>query len=251
MSQPKINLNNIRIASPCSQNWEEMVGDERKRFCAQCQLHVYNFSAMTQAEVESLLMKAEGRVCGRIFRRADGTILTQDCPVGLRAVRRRVGRMVTAAFSAVVSLFGGMAYAQQVQNEPKPDIQRSIRRYDQPAIQGTVYDQARAVIAGAKVSALNQATKKVITTQSDLAGRFRFTDLPVGEYDIAIESPGFTKFAVAQVRLTDEEAITFDTTLKVDANELIGVVVDPAPQIVPLNNTVLPTTLIRKDRPRQ
>lgn len=34
MSQPKIKLSNIRIASPCSQKWEEMVGDEHVRFCS-------------------------------------------------------------------------------------------------------------------------------------------------------------------------------------------------------------------------
>ena len=86
MSQPKIKLNNIRIASPCSQKWEAMNGDERQRFCSHCQLHVYNFSAMTKAEVEGLLRNAESRVCGRFYQRTDGTMLTQDCPVGLRAM---------------------------------------------------------------------------------------------------------------------------------------------------------------------
>jgi hypothetical protein len=98
MGQHKINLSNIRIASPCSQKWEEMVGDNRLRFCSHCQLNVYNFSAMTKAEAESFLMKAEGPVCGRYYQRADGTMLTRDCPVGLRAVKRRVSRMAATAF---------------------------------------------------------------------------------------------------------------------------------------------------------
>ena len=33
-------LDNIRIASPCSANWDEMFGDERKRFCGDCKLNV-------------------------------------------------------------------------------------------------------------------------------------------------------------------------------------------------------------------
>ncbi len=35
-------LSNIKIASPCSQDWNEMIGTERKRFCGECKLNVYN-----------------------------------------------------------------------------------------------------------------------------------------------------------------------------------------------------------------
>lgn len=163
MNKPQINLANIRIASPCPKKWEEMVGDERKRFCSHCQLNVYNFSAMTKAEAESFLFKAEGRVCGRFYQRADGTMLTQDCPVGLRAVRQRVSKFAATTFSAIFALLTGhglstTAFAQQ-KNESKATVQRSLRRYDQPAIQGTVTDQALAVIASAEIIAINQETK--------------------------------------------------------------------------------------------
>lgn len=251
MSQPKIQLSNIRIASPCSQKWEEMVGDERKRFCAQCQLPVYNFAAMTQVEVESLLMKAEGRVCGRIFQRTDGTILTQDCPVGLRAVRRRVGRMVTAAFSTILGLFTSQtAFAQQPPNEAKVSIQRNLRRYDQAAMQGTVYDLMRAVIAGAEVAATHQQTRKSFITKSDENGRFRFPDLPASQYELLVHSPGFIHFTITELQLTDEDAITLDTTLKV-GGEVMGDIIEVKPALIPTNDTRLPTTLIRKDKPRE
>lgn len=223
-------------------------GDERVRFCAHCQLNVYNFSAMTKAEAESLLMKAEGRVCGRVYRRADGTMLTQDCPVGLRAVRQRVSRLAATAFSAVVGLFTGVGFAQQSQSEAKADIQHSLRRYDQPAIQGTVYDQARAVIANVLVTAINQKTKKVVRTNTNEAGRFRFADLPAGQYELAIESPGFVKSSFTELHLTDDETISLNTTLKVREVSM-GVIVTDVP--VPTNDIVLPTTLIRKDKPRQ
>lgn len=35
-------LNNIKIASPCSANWDEMVGSERQRYCGECKLNVYS-----------------------------------------------------------------------------------------------------------------------------------------------------------------------------------------------------------------
>ena len=49
-------LSNIKIASPCSQDWNEMIGTERKRFCGECKLNVYNLSGMSEQEAENLLM---------------------------------------------------------------------------------------------------------------------------------------------------------------------------------------------------
>ncbi|MEO6595331.1 MAG: hypothetical protein ABIP94_11310, partial [Planctomycetota bacterium] len=78
-------LDGISIASPCSADWNQMQGDERRRFCASCKLHVHNLSGMTVDAATALLQQAGGgRVCVRFFRRADGTVLTRDCPVGLR-----------------------------------------------------------------------------------------------------------------------------------------------------------------------
>lgn len=252
MSQPKIKLNNIRIASPCSQKWEAMSGNERQRFCVHCRLSVYNFSAMTEAEVEALLRNTEGRVCGRFYQRADGTMLTQDCPVGLRAVRQRVSRLAATVFAAVCGLFTGQgSYAQQKQGEGKAAVQRGLRRYEQPAIQGTVYDQAGAVIGGGTVKVINQQTNQVINAQSDGVGRFRFVDLTPGEYNLEVDSPEFTKLVVTNLVLTDDEALTLDATMKVNSEALMGVVVEATPRLVPTNDTILPTKLTPKGKPRQ
>jgi hypothetical protein len=91
-----------------------MRGDERVRFCAQCSLNVYNLSDMTRREAEGLLARAEGRLCVRFYRRPDGTILTSNCPVGLRAIKRRVSKTVSAALSAVMGFFAGIGIAAGV-----------------------------------------------------------------------------------------------------------------------------------------
>ena len=77
------NLDALSVASPCPANWEEMTGDDRIRFCNSCQLNVYHLSGMTRLEAETLIQEKEGKLCVRYYRRADGTILTKDCPVGL------------------------------------------------------------------------------------------------------------------------------------------------------------------------
>lgn len=101
-------LDNIRVASPCKSNWGEMYGNERKRFCAECKLNVYNLSDMTRFEAENLLMNSEGRLCVRFFRRTDGTVLTKDCPVGWKAVRMRVSKTAAAVFSIIAGFLGGI-----------------------------------------------------------------------------------------------------------------------------------------------
>lgn len=104
-------LNNIKVASPCSMNWDEMYGNERKRFCGDCKLNVYNLSGMTREEAESLIINTEGRLCVKFYKRADGSVITQDCPVGWAKVKQRAQMVATAAFSLILSLFGGLLFA--------------------------------------------------------------------------------------------------------------------------------------------
>jgi hypothetical protein len=79
-----------------------MAGSECARFCTSCGLNVYNLSAMTREEAEALILQKEGRLCVRFFQRDDGTVMTTDCPVGVRAwyVRLRV----VVAFAATLLL---------------------------------------------------------------------------------------------------------------------------------------------------
>jgi hypothetical protein len=104
-------LKNISVASPCSQDWNAMIGNERKRYCGDCKLNVYNLSGMTRTEAENLIVNAEGRLCVRFYRRADGSMLTKDCPVGWAAIKRRVSRMAVAVFSLFVGLITGLGFA--------------------------------------------------------------------------------------------------------------------------------------------
>ena len=101
-------LDNLKIASPCSADWNAMQGDERKRYCGECRLNVYNLSGMTRYDAEHLLRLSEGRLCVRYFLRADGTVLTRDCPVGWARVKQSVSVFAAAVFSLVISLFGAM-----------------------------------------------------------------------------------------------------------------------------------------------
>ena len=101
-------LDRIEVASPCPAAWEDMRGDERSRFCGECRLNVYNIAAMSRQEAEALILAKEGRLCARIYRRTDGTILTSDCPVGLRAVRMKLAAGLARVGAAAALAIGTM-----------------------------------------------------------------------------------------------------------------------------------------------
>jgi hypothetical protein len=107
-------LEELQIASPCPAEWNDMKGDDRVRFCGLCEKNVFNLAGMTRREATELVTKTEGSVCVRMYRRADGTVLTSDCPVGVRAALRRARREVllaaatsVAAVTALIAFLGG------------------------------------------------------------------------------------------------------------------------------------------------
>ncbi|HYD01917.1 MAG TPA: hypothetical protein VEB22_11885 [Phycisphaerales bacterium] len=120
-------LDRIQIASPCDVRWEEMTGDERSRRCARCSLDVHNLAGLTRAEAERLLTRRfnpEGRetagcFCAQIYRRADGTVLTADCPVGVAALRLKA-RRAAARLSALLGITSLVAYAAALESRSIP-----------------------------------------------------------------------------------------------------------------------------------
>src|SRR5262245_62399901 len=108
--KPSPQLDLIQIASPCHVSWDHMTGDDRRRFCRHCQLHVYNISEMDRAEADEFIASREGRACVRLFQRSDGTVLTLDCPVGVRYLRQRFARAVAAIAGICVALLSGTLF---------------------------------------------------------------------------------------------------------------------------------------------
>ncbi len=106
----EIDIDRLEIATPCPMQWADLVGNEQKRYCGECRLHVYNFAAMTRPEVEGVMSSAVGRVCARLFRRPDGTILTRDCGPVRERLRKRLRRIRVAA-AALIGMVGTFALA--------------------------------------------------------------------------------------------------------------------------------------------
>src|SRR5215470_19110558 len=102
-------LEKIKIAASCKAEWRWMYGNDRVRFCGQCNLNVYNLSAMTRDEAEDLIRRTEGRLCVRFYRRLDGTILTANCPVGVQGIKEKWLRLRTHIIAALMAFLSYLA----------------------------------------------------------------------------------------------------------------------------------------------
>lgn len=164
-----------------------MAGDERVRYCPECKLNVYNFTEMSDADIESIISRRDGRLCARFYQRSDGTMLTQNCPVGLRAVVRRVSGFASAALAAVISV--GPAFATAPLTKHGPTLFQI-----QPAQTGIsleVVDASGAVVSNARVTIMNEKTKVKVYGETDARGQLRLLELPAGNYEVKVVVNGF------------------------------------------------------------
>src|SRR5262249_28852993 len=84
-------------------------------------------------------------------------------------------------------------------------------------IQGTVFDEANAVVAGANVEVKNTDTNLTKNLQTDSDGRFVFLQLPSGCYTLTVSKQGYATLAQENLSLTVGQAINLNLNMKVRA----------------------------------
>ena len=131
-------LEALRVASPCPEKWEDMIGDGAVRFCGRCAKNVYDLSSMTREEAEHFVKTREGPVCVTMRRRRDGTVITNDCPVGARRRRFGVG-VIALAIAGAAAAFMLVPYAASA------PLRRSPTRAPRPLRQASSVPADRAL----------------------------------------------------------------------------------------------------------
>src|SRR5689334_23091956 len=102
MIKPGNNVDRLQTVSPCTTDWEQMSGDERRRFCADCGKHVYNLAEMARPEVEALIAATGGRFCARLVRLPNGKVQTSDYEAISRSLRLRASRAASVVVAALL-----------------------------------------------------------------------------------------------------------------------------------------------------
>lgn len=237
-------LDSLKIASPCSEQWDSMSGNEKVRFCSHCALQVHDLSAMTTVEAMSLVGKSGGRLCVRYYRQQDGTIRTATQT--LHNIKRRASILAAGAFGATLSLCASVSAQTPATNQPavsgnveaarQRDAARPQRQEGLSAgLAGAVTDSAGGAVPAAKVILVDEQTKleQTMTTTDD--GAFKFQALPAGNYSIRIEGPqGLSNHEIKDIQLVAGEERRVDATLEPVGflTGLVVVVAEPEDLIV-------------------
>ena len=86
------------------------------------------------------------------------------------------------------------------------------------SVSGTVKDPADRVVADARVTIRETTTGFVQKTQTDSRGHYVLPVLPVGNYELQIDAPGFKAYRRLGITLDTAAALTLDATLTVGSN---------------------------------
>ena len=84
-------------------------------------------------------------------------------------------------------------------------------------ILGTVTDASGAVVAGAKVTILNEGTALTRTVVSDVSGEYTVPSLPTGRYTVMSEMSGFKALALSNIEVGVDQRVRIDLKLEVGA----------------------------------
>ena len=122
MSAP-ISLETLQVPDPCPARWDEMVGDDRRRFCAHCQKYVHNLTAIPRDEADRLVCQSAGDLCVR-FARDPRTeqVVTLDYQPRADNSRRRRAIVFLAAILGTFGAAGSWAAMRLLPTPPPPPI---------------------------------------------------------------------------------------------------------------------------------
>ncbi len=107
-------------------------------------------------------------------------------------------KYLVALFCIVLLLSGAVAVAQTITG----------------SIRGTVTDPSGAVVAGAKVTAINVDTAVATKTVSDASGVYDFQFLNLGNYTVSVTAPGFDTSTIGPFRLQIDQIAKIDAKLQ-------------------------------------
>jgi hypothetical protein len=218
-----------------------MSGDEKKRFCSECNKFVYDFSQMTRRQVEAIVSIHRGRMCARITRRPDGSLLTLETPPVHPVVARRASPVVNATLAAILgisvpanALNADVSAAQLI---ARSDVEGKGAKTPygggEALVGGTVFDSQGAVIPNAVVKLVSAAGAE-LKTKTSAEGEFAFAQVPFGSYIMLVEAQGFYSYMNSNLIVDTPYDMRFEVRMKVKLARTMGALAPPALSLLDL-----------------
>ncbi len=108
---------------------------------------------------------------------------------------------------------------------------------------GTVVDPNGAVVAGATVTARNNATGISRTVTSNADGTYQIIGLPPGEYEITAEAATFKKVAISPVRLTVGQSAELQINMEIGSQDVVVNVSGDSVELIETSRTSVANTI--------
>lgn len=100
------------------------------------------------------------------------------------------------------------------------------------SITGTVTDASGAIVVGARLTLLNTSQHTIWQAISGKQGLYAFPNLPVGQYELLIESPGFSSLKRTSIVIDTDAAVRIDLSLSVEQHtEAVAVTANAENQV--------------------
>ena len=230
MSKKSI-LDSLRVTSPCNEDWDQMKGNSRVRFCSHCAKDVNNISEMTPNEAVRMARKAKGNVCIRykIDPVTKAPVFAERFHALTRSPIAATG--VMAATLALTSAGYSQGEVRPLSNAPlahaESDIEAGTKKPDLPtaygSLSGTIRDDQKALLQGAIIKLTNEATQEFVETATDGDGRYEFRNLQSGTYSIsAVSSVELLSKRIENVIVSVNRVTTLDMELISEMNVTVG-----------------------------
>ncbi len=228
-------VDSIRVSSPCAEDWDEMTGNKKVRFCSHCDLNVNNLSEMTKRETMRLVERSGGKLCVRYIEHPE-----TKAPVfadRLYQIGRRAGIAAgvlgatlaasTITYAQGATILGrenlnGKSKTASALNDKKVDLKK-----DKSAIIfGIVSDSEGAVIPNVEVTLINQESEQKIVVRSNDAGGYEFKNVSPAVYTIEFNAQYFEKHLMENIKIDSRSVGEFNASLKVagETIQLMGVI---------------------------
>ena len=88
-----------------------------------------------------------------------------------------------------------------------------LAQIDMGGVAGTVEDSTGAVVRGAKITLMNEATRVTQTVQSSSSGSYVFPAVPVGTYTLKADATGFKIYKETGIQIHIQNIVTADIPL--------------------------------------
>lgn len=114
----------LEIASPCTQDWNTMTAEGKKRFCDACKKHVQDLSQMSETEAQAVLAAppAEG-LCVRYLYDAFGNVLFDMVDTRVVPASRLVrAKQTLAKGAAMAGLALSVTACMGARQQPPPQV---------------------------------------------------------------------------------------------------------------------------------